>query len=69
LFILPTFGVYAADLIDLRQTLGPFWSGISVLVEVLGLAGVIALTRMFIAVGGDGTPAVVTPPKAKAGVR
>ena len=69
LFILPTFGVYAADLVDLRQTLGPFWSGLSVLVEVLGLAGVIALTRMFVAVGGDGTPAVLTPPTARAGVR
>jgi hypothetical protein len=66
LFIVPTFAVYVADLVELRPVLGPLWSVISVLVEVLGLAGVIALTRMFVTVGGDPTPAVMEPARTGA---
>ncbi|MGH2808844.1 MAG: hypothetical protein ACRDKT_16385 [Actinomycetota bacterium] len=62
LFILPNFGAWAATLAEAPQRLGAVWAGLSVLVEVFGLAGTIALTRTFVALGGDATPAVLEPP-------
>jgi hypothetical protein len=68
LFILPNVGVWAASLTGIPERLGVVWAALSVLVEVLALAGTIALTRMFVAAGGDATPAELKPARVTAGV-
>ncbi len=56
LFVLPNIGVQAAFLAELHETVGPVWIAITVGAEMLGLAGVIALTKMFVDLGGAPTP-------------
>jgi hypothetical protein len=66
LFILPNFGAWAASLAEVPQQVGLLWAGLAVLVEVLALAGTIAITRMFVIAGGDATPAVLEPARVDA---
>lgn len=68
LFVLPTLGVQAAFIAKLDRTVGPAWIAVTVVAEVLGLAGVIALTRMFVQLGGNPTPPpqqIEPPPRVK----
>lgn len=57
LVLLPGVGVQVADLVwDLRDTLGPVWTAVPVVVLILGLAAAVSLTRAFVALGGRTTP-------------
>lgn len=57
LVLVPGVGVQLGDVMwDLRERVGPVWPAIPVIVLILGLAGAIALTRAFVALGGRTTP-------------
>lgn len=65
MFVLPNLGVQAAFIAELHETLGPVWIAITVAAEMMGNAGVIALTKMFVDLGGTPTPPPdqIEPPK------
>ncbi len=68
LFVLPTLGVQAAFIAELDQSLGPAWIALTVVAEILRLAGVIAVTRIFIHLGGSPTPPpeqIAPPPRVQ----
>ena len=56
LFVLPTLGVQVAFISELDRTLGAAWIALTVVAEILRLGGVIAVTRMFVQLGGSPTP-------------
>lgn len=57
LVLVPGVGVQLAEVMwDLRDRVGSVWPVIPVIVLILGLAGAIALTRAFVALGGRTTP-------------
>lgn len=68
LILIPGMGLQLGDLVwDLRALAGDWWPLVPVVVLVLGTAGAITLTRVFLALGGtrvpvDRTPRVQRPP-------
>ena len=57
LILIPTVVVQAAPFVGWTDGTGPLWPAGLVVAELVTLAGTIALTRMFVALGGDATPA------------
>jgi len=57
LILVPTVVIQAAPFAGWTNAIGLFWPAGLIVAELLTVAGTIALTRMFVALGGDGTPA------------
>ena len=56
LMLIPGMGVQIGGLVwDLRELAGDWWPLVPVVVLVLGMAGAVALTRIFLALGGSRT--------------
>lgn len=67
LVLIPGLVVQIGTLVwDLREVVGTIWPAVPVAVTILGLAGTIALTRAFLALGGTVAP---TRPRASAAER
>ena len=56
LILIPGAGVQAAALLGLSERIGAQWSVAVVVGEIASAAGLIALTRMFVALGGTPSP-------------
>jgi len=56
LILLPTVVVQAAPFAGWNDEIGYLWPIGLVIAEVLTIAGTIALTRMFVSLGGSATP-------------
>ena len=62
LMLIPGMGVQVGGLVwDLRELTGDWWPLVPVVVLALGMAGAIALTRAFMALGGTRVPINRTP--------
>lgn len=57
LILIPTIVVQAAPFVGWTDGTGPLWPAGLVVAELVTIAGTIALTRMFVAMGGEATPA------------
>ena len=56
LILIPTVATEAAALLRWNEDVGALWPVILVAAELASVAGTIALTRMFVSMGGEGTP-------------
>ena len=54
--LLPTVATQTAVLLGWTEGVGPIWAAILLAAEVVTIAGTIALTRMFVQMGGEPTP-------------
>ena len=68
LVLVPTAAVQTAAVLEWTDELGVVWPAALVVAEVLSAAGTIALTQMFVALGGEKTPppTQLAPPKREA---
>ena len=56
LFLIPTTALWGASFTEVPESMGPGWVAVPVVVETLGLAGLIACTRIFLNRGGTYPP-------------
>ena len=56
LFLVPTAALWGASVTDTPKAMGAGWVAVPVVVETLGLAGLIACTRIFVVRGGRYDP-------------
>lgn len=56
LILVPTAATQGVAVMGWSRDMGPFWPVVLVVAELLSAAGTIALTRLFVALGGEPTP-------------
>lgn len=56
LILVPTVATQGVAVMGWSRDIGPFWALVLAVAEILSAAGTIALTRLFVALGGDATP-------------
>jgi len=57
LILIPTVAVQTIPIAGWHDDIGPAWPFVLAIGELLTLAGMVALTRLFVAFGGEATPA------------
>lgn len=64
LFMIPAIAIQLAVIAELDQKAGSFWTVATVATQILAIAGLIAITRMFVQLGGTPTPPLqeIAPP-------